>query len=93
MSKRYKQVIKHKTLYNFLLETKTPENIKSLKYKTIEKTIETVHHYGWQNPHLYGIGIYQLNNGITIGFNYCYEMDPQKIQNIKVVIYCNLAIL
>ena len=89
----YKPVMKNACLRNFLIKTNTIDLIRSLKYKTIEKTVEQVHHYGWHNPHLYAIGTYQLNNNIQIRFNYCYEMDPQNLQNIKNVISCHLSML
>ena len=93
MVKRYKHVIKNKGLLKFLLEKNILLNTQDLKYKTLEKTTEYINHYGWHNTHLYAIGIYKLNNGITISFDYCYEMDTKNIQNIKKVIYYNLLIL
>ena len=78
---------------NFLLQTNILLDIQHLKYKTLEKTTEYVNHYGWHNTHLYAIGIYKLNNGMTISFDYCYEMDIKNIQNIKKVIYCKLLLL
>ena len=93
MIKKYKFVIKHTQLFNFLLQTNILLDIQHLKYKTLEKTTEYVNHYGWHNTHLYAIGIYKLNNGMTISFDYCYEMDIKNIQNIKKVIYCKLLLL
>ncbi len=93
MTRSYKSIMKNKRLLNFLLETKILDDIQCIKYKTIEKTTEHVHHYSYHNVHLYGIGIYKLNNNIEISFDYCYEMDPINIQNIKKVIYYNLQIL
>ncbi len=89
----YKSVIKHKYLRDFLLTIYNYDVVRCLKYKTYEKTIEYIHHYGWYNPHLYGIGIYKINNGINISFDYSYEMDPNNLQNITKVISCNLHIL
>ena len=93
MGRSYKLVIKNIRLLNFLLQTNILVDIQHIKYKTLEKTKEYVNHYGWSNTHLYAIGIYKLNNGMTISFNYCYEMDSQNIQNIKEVIYYNLLLL
>ena len=93
MIKKYKFVIKNTQLFNFLLQTNILLDIQHLKYKTLEKTTEYVNHYGWHNTHLYAIGIYKLNNGMTISFDYCYEMDIKNIQNIKKVIYCKLLLL
>lgn len=89
----YKHVMKNIRLLNFIIQKNISMDIKNLKYKTLEKTTEYVNHYGWHNTHLYAIGIYKLNNGITISFDYCYEMDTKNIQNIKNVIYCNLVLL
>lgn len=90
MGKLYKPVMKNTCLRNFLIQTNVLETIKKLKYKTLEKEKNYVHHYGWHNCHLYGIGVYQLNNGIKINFDYCYEMDIKNIHNIKKVISCKL---
>lgn len=84
MVKKYKFVIKNTQLFNFLLQTNILlDIIQHLKYKTLEKTTEYVNHYEWHNTYLYAIGIYKLNNGMTISFDYCYEMDIKNIQNIK----------
>lgn len=93
MGRSYKSIIKNIRLLNFLLETNVLYDIQCLKYKTLEKTKEYVHHYGWHNTHLYAVGIYKLNNNIVITFDYCYEMDPINTQNINKVIYYNLQIL
>lgn len=93
MGKSYKYIMNHKCLRDFLLQTNKLEDIKSVKYKTLERTTEYVHHYGWSNLHLYSIGIYQLNNGSKISFDYCYEMDREYPQNIKKVIYCKLSMI
>jgi hypothetical protein len=97
MGIKYKYVTKNKKLAKFLLEKEKEKNILSdqshLKYKTIEKNVEYVYHYGWPNIHLYAIGVYKLNNGYEISFDYCYEMDTQNIQNIKKVVYYNLNII
>lgn len=88
---RYKYVMKHGQLYDFLLETHPFEEVMGLKYKTIERESETIHHYGWNYPHVYAIGIYQINNGIQIKFDYCYEVDSEHLYNIKKVVYFKLT--
>jgi hypothetical protein len=93
MVKKYKLVIKHSPLNRFLLQNNMLQDTIKLKYKTLEKTTEYINHYGWSNTHLYAIGLYKLNNGFIISFDYCYEMDTINIQNIKKVIYCKLMIL
>jgi hypothetical protein len=93
MVRSYKSVTKNIRLFNFLIETNILYDICSLKYKTLGKTTEYVHHYGWHNIHLYAIGIYKLNNNNEIAFDYCYEMDPKNTKNIKKVIHYNLQIL
>ena len=93
MVRSYKHITKNIRLLNFIIQTNILDDIQYLKYKTLEKTTEHVHHYGWDNTHLYAIGIYKLNNNIKISFDYCYEMDTKNIKNIKKVIYYNLVIL
>ena len=93
MTRFYKSVMKNTRLLNFLLETNVLDDIRCLKYKTLEKKTEYVHHYGWNNIHLYAIGIYKLSNNIEITFDYSYEMDIINTKNIKQVIYYNLKLL
>lgn len=90
MTRTYKTVINNSRLLHFLLKTNIYDDIKDIKYKTIERITESVHHYGWSNVHLYALGTYQLNNGNEINFDYCYEMDPNNIKNIKCVVSCHL---
>ena len=93
MVSSYKRLTKNKRLLKYIVQKNISDNIIYLKYKKLEKTKEYVHHYGWNNTHLYAIGIYKLNNGTIISFDYCYEMDQKNIHNIKKVIYYNLIIL
>ena len=66
MAKLYKPVMKNTCLRNFLFQSNMMKIIKSLKYKTIEKETEYVHHYGWCNTHLYAIGRKTSGFSITI---------------------------
>ena len=85
MGRRFKRVMKRTPLREFLAGS---AEIGKLKYKTIEKETEIVHHYGWHNVHLYSKGIYLLQDGREIMFDYCYEMNPnpKESKNISNVI-------
>ena len=93
MVSSYKRLTKNKRLLKYIVQKNISDNIIYLKYKTLEKTKEYVHHYGWSNIHLYAIGIYKLSNNIEITFDYSYEMDIINTKNIKQVIYYNLKLL
>lgn len=89
MVNSYKRVTKNIRIFKFLEQTNILD-VRRLKYKTLEKTTEYIDYYGWHEIHLYANGIYKLNNGIEISFDYCYEMDENNVKNIKKVIYCKL---
>lgn len=91
MVRTYRRITKNIRILNYLLQTNILDDVRDLKYKTIEKQTEYIDYYGWNDIHLYANGIYKLNNGTEISFDYCYEIDQKNIKNIKKVIYCNLV--
>lgn len=93
MCNSYRPVLNNVRLRNFLQDFLNLDILRCLKYRTKERESESVHHNGWYNVHLYSIGVYELTNGISISFNYCYEMDPLNIKNIKRVISCNFEFI
>jgi hypothetical protein len=80
MAKRMKSVRKHAGLRNFLLQTIS--NIDCLKYRTLTKSIETVKYYGYPDIYTYGTGVYLLNNGVKLTYNYVYIMDCTQIKTV-----------
>jgi len=92
MVKKSRYIIKNRRLNKYLIEKKIIEENENIKYRTEEKNIEYVDYLGWEGIYLYGTGRYKLSNGITINFDYCYEMDKNNMKNIKKVINYNLCI-
>lgn len=92
MGKSYKSILKNNALLHFIRSNNISDS-SNIKYKTIQKTTEIIHHYGWNSIHFYSIGVYKLNNGIQISFDYCYEMDPSNIIKVQKIIYSKLLII
>lgn len=80
MGRRMKSVRKHAGLRNFLLQT--IRDINCLKYRTLTKTIETVKYYGYPDIYTYGTGVYLLNNGVKLTYNYVYIMIGTQIKEV-----------
>jgi len=90
MIKKSRYIIKNRRLNKYLIEKNIIQEIGNIKYKTEEKNMEYVDYLGWKGIYLYANGIYKLNNGLIINFDYCYEMDINNWKNIKKVIYYHI---